>query len=677
MLMAHASQSLALRLVAQRPWFDEQASRRILRRLVSLLRHVVDERPEHVWRLSTAGYEERRVLRPRARVLGEPPSRPDTIQHMFAAQTSRTPNATAIRSTTQAVTYRQLEDQAHRVTAYLRDLGAATESLIGLCLNRTPSMVAGMLGILGAGAAYVPLDPRYPAPWLGDCIRDAGIEIVLTDRCVGPALRDFPVTPLAIEDIFEADSQILHLEGRQLSGEPSALAYLLYTSGSTGAPKGVAIEQRNAASFLAWAHSAFSASQMRLVLATTSISFDLSIFEIFVPLTCGGAVALLDNALDMAESSVARTATLLNTVPSVLATLVVHRAVPKSVTTVNVAGEPLTERLAADTFALGHVKTLLNLYGPTETTTYSTVCPIGRDNAGQPPIGQPISGTTIHLLDAGLEPVPLGAVGEIHIGGHGVARGYWQRPALSADRFVPDPFSSHPGTRLYRTGDLGRMRPDGTLEFLGRIDRQVKVRGYRIELEGLEHAARAAGGISDALAVPTRMHEGLSELVLYVVPEIGATIAEEELQRKLGEQLPSYMCPAAIVTLPRFPLTPNGKIDVKKLRPPASVAQPAATRPATEVERIVAECWARVLPATEVALDRNFFDAGGNSLRMFHLLYELRASLNGAFTIVDLYRYPTIRSFCQHLQGHIPAAESAAIPDRAGALAALRKRRAS
>ncbi|RKH25072.1 AMP-binding protein, partial [Corallococcus sicarius] len=342
------------------------------------------------------------------------------------------------------------------------------------------------------------------------------------------------------------------------------LAYLIYTSGSTGRPKGVAITQGNAVAFLHWALATYSPEELKGVLAATSLNFDLSVFELFAPLSSGGAVVVARNALHLAELPTASEVTLINTVPSAMAQLVRLGAVPVGVRVINLAGEALPDTLAKQVYGLSSVRKLYNLYGPSEDTTYSTGSLVGREEV--PLIGRPLPATRAYVLDAALQPVPVGVAGELYLAGEGQARGYLLRPDLTAERFVPEPYGP-PGGRMYRTGDRVRYREDGRLEYLGRVDFQVKVRGFRIELGEVEAALRKAPGIKDAVVV-AKGEAADKRLVAYVVAKAGETLEAEALKVQLRQGLPEYMVPSVLMVLEALPLNANGKVDRKALPEP-------------------------------------------------------------------------------------------------------------
>jgi len=434
-----------------------------------------------------------------------------SIHRLFEEQAARTPAATAVVFDEQRIAYGEVNARANRVAHYLRASGVGPETLVGICSNRTPEMLIGMLGILKAGGAYVALDPAYPAIRLAFMIEDAAMPVLLTQQDL---LDTLPVTGAKLI-CLDGDWGNVPDTNPDTAVAENNLAYVLYTSGSTGRPKGVAIEHHSVVVFLDWAHSVFPTDELKGTLAGTSICFDLSVFEIFVPLTCGGTVILAENAVALPTLPARAEVTLINTVPSAMTALVDVGGVPAGVRVVNLAGEPLTNKLVQDVYRAGSVEKVYNLYGPSEDTTYSTFVLAANGADKNPTIGRPIDGTQAYILDEQLQLAPAGTAGELCLGGEGLARGYLHRPDLTEAKFIPNPFG--PG-RIYRTGDLARYLSDGNIEFLGRMDYQVKVRGFRIELGEIEAALEQYPGVDRAvvLALPDARAE--LQLAAWIVP---------------------------------------------------------------------------------------------------------------------------------------------------------------
>ncbi|HKV10097.1 MAG TPA: amino acid adenylation domain-containing protein, partial [Thermoanaerobaculia bacterium] len=576
------------------------------------------------------------------------PPREETLAGLFEAQARRTPEAEALVAGALRWSYRELDRRAGRLAGRLAALGVGPEVRVGICLGRKAELVAAILGVLKAGGAYVPLDPAYPEERLRFLLEDSAAAVVLSeealvDRLAGLGSR---ARILCLDREEEGEAPVGEPERRAESGN---LAYLIYTSGSTGRPKGVAIEHRSAVALVDWALRSFPAGELAGMLASTSINFDLSVFELFVPLSSGGKVILAANALELPALPAASEVTFVNTVPSAMTELVRSGGVPRSVLAVGLAGEPLPRPLAERIHGLDTVRRLYNLYGPSEDTTYSTWTAVLPGEDGPPSIGVPLDGTRAWLLDPAGEPV---AEGELFLAGDGLARGYLGRPELTAERFVPDPFADRPGERLYRTGDLARLRPDGGLDFLGRLDHQVKIRGFRIELGEIETWLGRHPGVGQSLVVAREDREGDRRLVAYVVPREGADApvapAAHELRDFLREKLPAHMVPSAFVRLDAFPLTPNGKIDRKALPAPdrAGADRGPFVAPRTGLEREMAALWSEVLglgaEAGEVGVEDDFFALGGHSLHATQVLSRVRDAWGAELAPRRLFEAPTV-----------------------------------
>jgi amino acid adenylation domain-containing protein len=553
------------------------------------------------------------------------------LHDLVAAQVERTPQAVALVAGHERLTYRDLGRRAGALARRLSALGVGPEVRVGVCLSRSPALVSTLLGVLKAGGAYVPLDPNYPQERLAFMMEDAGAAILVTEQALASRLPPGMARRLVLdqEDGDEPGDASPAVAVEPIRALPGNLAYLIYTSGSTGRPKAVAIEHGSAVALVRWAQATFSAAELAAVLAATSISFDLSIFELFVPLACGGRVVLAQNALELPELPAADEVTLVNTVPSAMAELLRAGALPAAVRTVNLGGEPLRGALAQAVYARG-VGRVLNLYGPSEDTTYSTCEEVERGSRCEPTLGRPIAGTRARLLDHDRNPVPAGEPGEIYLGGSGLSRGYFGRPDLTAERFVPDPEASTHGARLYRTGDLGRQLPDGRIEYLGRIDQQVKVRGFRIELGEIEVALAAHPGVREAAVVAREDGLGEKRLVAWLVAAGEDCPSGGELRAFLGAHLPEHMIPAFFLALPALPLTPNGKVDRRQLAGrelPRDGSPGDVTAPRTSTEELLAGIWEGVLGRSRVGIDESFLDLGGDSLLAARVLARLRSAL--------------------------------------------------
>ena len=437
------------------------------------------------------------------------------VQHLFEAQAARTPRQVAVQDEEQRLSYAELNERANQWAHYLRGLGIGPEVVVGIMLERGVELVAALLGVLKAGGAYVPLERNYPETRLRQMLRDAQAPLVLTDQEMGAAGAGVKQLRVDREWAAVAGCERRRAPASEVSG--GNLAYVIYTSGSTGRPKGVAIEHQSAVNFLQWAVEEFGSETLGVVLAGTSICFDLSVFEMFAPLSCGGQVVLAENVLHLSSHAAAWAVRLINTVPSAMAGLVQLQAVPGGVRVVNLAGEALGQSLVAAVYEAG-VAAVYNLYGPTEYTTYTTGGLAPRGSEREPSIGRPIANTEVYILDGAGEPVAVGVAGELYLGGAGLARGYLGQAAQTAEKFVPHRFSAVGGRRLYRTGDVARYRADGEIEYLGRVDQQVKLRGYRIELGEVEAVLRQHPAVRESVVALRAEGGGDKRLVAYVVP---------------------------------------------------------------------------------------------------------------------------------------------------------------
>jgi amino acid adenylation domain-containing protein/FkbM family methyltransferase len=568
------------------------------------------------------------------------------IHDLVADQAERNPGAVAMLGPDGQITYAELDREARRLAGRLRQLGVAPEAPVGVCLQRSPALVIALLAVLRAGGAYLPLDPAYPQERLAFMLEDSGARWVLTQREHEDALRSSGARRLLLEQ--ELAEPMAAASSGMAEARDTNLAYIIYTSGSTGRPKGVAIEHRAVVAFIDWARDAFTPADLSGVLASTSVCFDLSVFELWVPLACGGRVILAENALELPRLAMRDQVTLLNTVPSVAAELLRGDGFPPALRTVNLAGEPLDERLVDRLYERG-VGQVHDLYGPSEATTYSTC--VRRAAGGPATIGRPIAGTQVYVLDAQGTPVPPGVVGEMFIGGAGLARGYLGRPDLTAEKFVPHPLSGEAGARLYRTGDLARHFPDGRLEFLGRRDRQVKIRGFRIELGETEAALARLPGVQDCIVV-VQGKNGDRGLVGYVVPGPHGSLDPARLRDDLQASLPAFLVPSRLVLLDRLPRTPNGKVDLAVLpKPDLSGAVPEA-RPRSSLELQLLRLWEDVLGTGPIGIQDSFFDLGGHSFLAVRLLWQMRDRLGIDLPLAALFQAPTVERLARMVTGN-------------------------
>lgn len=576
-----------------------------------------------------------------------------TIAGLFMRQARRTPDAVALIVRDQQLTYRALDERSGQLAAHLRDLDVAPETLIGVAMERTEMLPITLLAVLKAGCAYVPLDPSYPKDRLAWIIQDSTMPLLLTTATTRGNLPPEAANCKVIEVENLADSAA-HPQGVAPRVKGENLAYAIYTSGSTGKPKGVMVEHRNVMNFFAGMDLAIG-SGPGTWLAVTSTSFDISVLELFWTLTRGFTVVLQREEDSVADVIERCGVTHLQMTPSLARMLTFDArafAALGSLKQILLGGEAVPAALVRHLRQVFSGE-LYNMYGPTETTIWSTVGRI-EDVDATVPIGRPILNTQVFLLDGEQKPVAEGDIGELYIGGDGVARGYWNRPDLTAERFVTIP--SLGGSRLYRTGDLARFLPDGAIDFLGRADYQIKLRGHRIEPGEIEAELEKCAGIHRAVVVLREDREGDQRLAAYVLADAAKGATEAELRRTLGSKLPEFMVPSSFIFLRELPLTDNGKIDRKALlKMPLPSVSPAMANgsggPTTEIERTIARLWQEALGIPSVGLHENFFDLGAHSLTVAEVHGRLQEALGREFDLVDLFQYSTVSTLAAHLGG--------------------------
>ncbi len=710
--------------------FDAATIRRMGAHFQVLLAGIVARPDASLAALPLLPEPELRYLRDELNNTGAPIPTDLCLHHLIAAQAARTPDAIALRFANQQISYRTLERRANQLAQHLRDLGVGPETRVGLLAERSPELVIGLLGILKAGGAYVPLDPDFPRERLALMLEDAQVSVLLTaqeQRTKDQEQRDSqePRTknqeptgqePPSVDSasrfsVLGSGAVVvdLHADWEQIARQPAAdpdsgavpdnLAYVIYTSGSTGRPKGVQISHRAVVNFLLAMARRPGIAAADVLLLVTTISFDIAALEIFLPLVAGACLQIVPRAtlLDgagLAEELRRTGVTLMQATPATWRLLLAAGWAGAPHLRLLCGGEAFPRDLAEALSPRGAA--LWNMYGPTETTIWSAAGPVS-PGAGPVTIGPPIANTQLYVLDHHMHLAPIGVPGELYIGGDGLARGYLGRPDLTAERFVPCPWSvvsgqlqrtTDPSTslrasngqlttdnRLYRTGDLVRRLADGTLEFLGRLDHQVKLRGFRIELGEIETALLQHPQVRQAVVLAREDRPGEKRLVAYVVSSQLSVVSSNgqlttdngqrttdngqltnELRAFLKQRLPDYMIPTVLL-LAQMPLTPNGKVNRQALPAPhdEGAAPHTDSPPRTELERMIARVWQGVLDVDRVGVHDNFFDLGGHSLLLARVHQRLRELLPGDLPIVDLFRYPTVSALAQHLSGGAPA----------------------
>ncbi|NUO77763.1 MAG: amino acid adenylation domain-containing protein [Lysobacter sp.] len=566
------------------------------------------------------------------------------LHRLFEQQAQRRPDAIAVECGAQRLSYAELDAQADALARVLAARGAGPGDLVGLFVERSPRMLVGLLGILKAGAAYVPMDPSYPAERLGYMLEDARARWIVSERGLQSQLPTSDCELLWLDELDATPG------ARADSGVgPEDLAYVIFTSGSTGRPKGVQIPHRAVVNFLAAVAREPGLSERDTMCAVTTLSFDIAVLELLLPLQVGARIVLADRATAADGAALARLldhsgATVMQATPATWRMLLDAGWAGRAQLRMLCGGEALARDLATRLLPCG--AELWNLYGPTETTVWSAVERVGADDAAIT-IGRPLANTQLHIVDARGQLVPVGVPGELLIGGLGVARGYLARPDLTAEKFVPDPHGPNRGARLYRTGDLARRLRDGRIEVLGRIDHQVKLRGFRIELGEIESVLADHPQVRQAVVICREDRPGDKRLVAYTIGEADGA----ELRAHARQRLPEYMLPSAYVSLAQYPLTPNGKVDRKALPAPDADALEARAymAPRNGEEETLARLWAEVLGLERVGIHDDFFDLGGHSLLATQLITRAQKAFGGEIALRTLFEAPTVAGFAELL----------------------------
>jgi aspartate racemase len=582
------------------------------------------------------------------------------IHKLFEAQVERTPDKVAVVFRDEKLTYRELNQRANQLAHHLKRLGVGQETPVGIYVERSLEMVVGLLGILKAGGAYIPLDPIYPRERLAFMLEDARVSVLLTEDRLAAALPEHKAELVCLDtDWIKITREGTKNPVNRVTSDD--IAYVLYTSGSTGKPKGVVIPHRAICNHMLWMQKEFGFDQTDRILQKTPFSFDASVWEFYGPLLAGGQLIMAqsDGHRDgnyLVETIIDQKITTLQLVPSQLQMLLDIGGLENchSLQRVFCGGEALSVELVNRLVTALPTADLINLYGPTEATIDTTCWTYqNQPNLVTVPIGRPIANVQVYILDPDLNPVPIGVRGELYIGGAGVGRGYLNRPVLTTQKFIQDPFSDEPGARLYKTEDIARYLPDGNIEFLGRIDDQTKLRGYRIELGEIEVGLSRHPSVSEAIVVVREDTPGDRRLVAYIKPTEEAVPTSQQLRQALSQKLPEYMIPSTYIILDAWPLTPSGKI-ARQALPAPEQARPGLERvfvtPQDLLELQLTEIWEEVLDVQPVGIRDNFFELGGHSLLAVRLFAQIEEILDRNLPVGLIFQAPTVEQLAGMLR---------------------------
>ena len=651
--------------------FDKETIERMIVNYQTLLESIVEQPEQRIAYYQTCSDAELRRMLVEWNSAKSPQLSEQCIQEQFEDQVEQTPDAIALVFDNERLTYREVNERANQMAHYLRKRGIRPETPVGVCLGRSAKMIVALLGILKAGGAYVPLDPGYPAERLAFILADARVPLLLTEKTVTPILEGVTAQVISLDECSEIAEE--SVENPLPEGTPDNLAYVIYTSGSTGLPKGVEVSHRTVVHLFGVTREQLGFVEGDVWTVVHSSAFDFSVWEIWGSLLQGGRLIVVplevvQSPPDLYSLLCREQVTVLNQTPAALRQLLLVREQQAgnedwSVRLIVCGGDALDHELAAELVKLRIP--VWNFYGPTESTVWTTCTLIERGPAGDmTSVGRPIADLNVYLLNNNLQPVPMGVPGELFIGGDGLARGYLNRPELTADRFLPDPFSPQPGKRLYRTGDLARYHRQGKLDILGRIDHQVKLRGFRVELGEIEVAISQHVDVAQAVALVREDQPGEKRLVAYVVAESGRPVTANELRSFLQQSLPDYMVPTVFVMLEALPLSRNKKVDRNQLPAPDYAAiQPGKFIAAQDpVEELLAAIWAKLLGLEKVARHDNFFELGGHSLLAMQVISRIREVFQVELPPRALFEMPTIAGLAQKLGAVRQAQEKLQFP---------------
>ncbi len=645
--------------------FDDEQRRRAMRHFLKVLESVLQDPTQPLHEVSLLTPEEKQRIVVEFNRSTWKPHDVQVLPRLFEARAEKTPDRAALAVEDRTLTYAALNSRANQVARHLRSLGVGAETVVALCAEPSPAMLVGILGILKAGGAYLPLDPQYPKERLDFMLQDAGASYLVTERRLSAAYPHLAGIAAPTVVYLDEDRDIIAKQNEEnfdAATTPGHLAYVIYTSGSTGTPKGVMIEHGAICNRLQWGAEFYGLNESDRVLQKSTFAFDASVWELFEPLLAGAQIVMASAGerrnLDALAALMARQkVTVAEFAPSTLRALLEEGSLArcKSLKRVFSGGEALSvdlqniffNRLAAE---------LVNTYGPTEASVDVAhwKCTAGLDQRSVP-IGRPIAGMKNYILDSRLQPVPIGVPGELHIGGVGLARGYMNSPELTAEKFIPHPFSDEPGARLYKTGDLARHLPDGNIEFLGRLDDQVKIRGFRVEPGEIEAALNQHPGVRDSVVVAREADAQQQRLIAYVVPKQQPSPTDGDLRDFLKSRLPDYMIPSSFVSLDALPLTAGGKLDRRALPPPGwskSDGHSGYVAPCGMLEQRLAQIWEELLAVRPIGSEDSFFDLGGHSLLAVQMMHRVEQACGERLPLAALLAGPTIKDLAQALVKH-------------------------
>jgi amino acid adenylation domain-containing protein len=675
----HTNRGLEGRWIYNPDLFDDRTIDRLVGHFQTLLQGMIVSPEQSIMTLPMLTAAERELLLETWNDTQTAYPHDRCIHQLFEQQVEQTPDAIAVVFNEQTLTYRELNHRSNQLAHYLQTLGAQPDLPIGICLERSLETIVGLLGILKAGAAYVPLDPSYPPARLSYMLTDSAVKVLLTQQKLLRLLPAHDARVICLDtDWGQIEQQSQNCLDLDLNSD--CLAYVIYTSGSTGTPKGVMIQHRSLVNYLSWCTKAYHVADGEGSIVNSSISFDATITSLFAPLLVGRKVVLLPEvgeieALSAALCSGAKLSVVKITPAhlEILSYLLTNKKVDIHSRAFIIGGEALSEKITAFWRKYAPVTRLINEYGPTETVVGCCVYEVA-DRVfprSSVPIGRPIANTQLYILDRQLQPVPIGVAGELYIGGDGVARGYLNRPELTRSRFIPNPFAPEKSLYLYKTGDLACYLSDGNIDFLGRIDQQVKIRGFRIELGEIEARLGEHPQIAQTTVIVREDRPGDKRLAAYCVAEDPNSPPKiDELRDFMAQQVPSYMVPTLFGLLPTLPLTPNGKVDRQALQAyqpePIDFAvshQPLAVSNLDPVknpgfiarnstEEMLVTIWSEILGQQQIGINDNFFDLGGNSISIVQVAMQIQSQLGCAeIAIVKLFQYSTIARLADYLNG--------------------------